>query len=275
MTPPTAWHPGEELLQAYVEAGLPGLSSASVEAHLLACASCREQVRDGVEPERLVRLRERLEDRLDAAERPWTERLLVRCGFGEADARALLAAPSLRRAWWLAVIAAVGLGLLVAGESRDPDAVFLVLAPLIPLTVTAVAFAPALDPAFSLVSATPYRTVRLLLTRSLAVGATALLGVAGAALALPARDLTAVVWLLPALAMTLLVLALSGRLGTGLATTTVAGAWLLLVGALERQGIDVRWVAEGATQLGAALLAVLALVALVRQYTDLDLKGTP
>ncbi|MDP9182064.1 MAG: zf-HC2 domain-containing protein, partial [Actinomycetota bacterium] len=183
MTPPPAWHPGEELLQSYVDGGLPGLSASSVEAHLLACGTCRTQLTEAVEPTRLIRLRLDIDDRIDAAQRPWSERLLVRCGLDEADARALLAAPSLRWAWWLAVAAAVALGLIVAGDTHDPDALFLVVAPIVPLAATAAAYAPALDPAFSLVAATPYRTMRLLLARSIAVGATAMVGVAGAALA--------------------------------------------------------------------------------------------
>jgi hypothetical protein len=275
MTPAPAWHPGEDLLQAYADGGLPGLSAGSVEAHLLACGTCRALVGDAVEPGRLTRLRLDIDDRIDALQRPWSERLLVRCGFPESDARALLAAPALRWAWWLAVLASALLGLLVAGDTRDPDALFLVLAPVVPLAATAAAYAPALDPAFGLVSATPYRTARLLLTRSLAVGVTAMVGVAGAALALPARDLTAVVWLLPAVALTLLVLALAPRVGTGAAAGGVGAAWLVGVAALERQGVDVAWIADGAVQAGAGVLAVCALVALARESSNLDRKATP
>lgn len=274
MTPPDAWHPGEDLLQAYVDGGLPGLSAGSVEAHLLACGTCRAQVGAGVQPDRLTRVRLELDDRLDLLQRPWSERLLIRCGLLEADARALLAAPSLRWAWWLAVAAAAVLGLLVAGDTRDPDAVFLVLAPVVPLAATAAAYAPALDPAFGLVAATPYRTIRLLLARSLAVGATAMVGVAAAALALPARDLTAVVWLLPALALTLLVLAAAPRVGTGMAAGTVGVGWLVLVAGLERQGVHVGWIADGGTQLGAAAVALGALVALAHQASITDRKAT-
>jgi hypothetical protein len=275
MTPLTAWHPGEDLLQAYVDGGLPGLSAASVEAHLLSCSTCREQVRGGVSAERMERVRDELDDRLDLLRRPWSERFLVRCGLPEADARGLLAAPSLRRAWWLAVAAAAVLGLLVAGDTRDPDALFLVVAPVVPLAATALAYAPALDPAFRLVAATPYRTIRLLLARSLAVGLTAMVGVAAAALALPARDLTAVVWLLPAVALTLLVLALAPAVGTGRAAGGVGAAWLCLVVVLERQGVDVSWIADAAAQVGAGVLAVCALVVLTRQSSNLDRKATP
>jgi hypothetical protein len=218
-------------------------------------------------------VRSQLDDRIDATERPWSERVLVRCGLHEADARALLAAPSLRWAWWLAVTAAAVLGLLVAGDTHDPEALFLVLAPVVPLAATAAAYAPGLDPAFGLVAATPYRTMRLLLARSLAVGLVAVLAVAGAALALPARDLTSVVWLLPSVALTLLVLSLAPRLGTGAAAAVVAVGWLGVVGGLRHEGIGISWVAQSGAQLGSAVLAVVALVALTRQSADLDRRA--
>jgi len=273
MTPPGVWHPAEDLLQSYVDGGLPGLSAGSVEAPLLGCPACRVRVAGGVEPARLARVRLQLDDRLDEHERPWVERLLVRCGVDEGDARALLAAPSLRRAWWLAVIAAAGLGLLALGDSKDPTAVFLVLAPLVPLATTAVAYAPALDPAFALVAATPYRTMRLLLARSLAVGATAVVGVALAALAVPERDLARVVWLLPSVALTLLVLSLAPRLGTAAAAWTVGAAWILLLGSLERRGVDVGWIADTAAQLAWAALSAVALAAVTYQWHRLETRG--
>ena len=94
-------------------------------------------------------------------------------------------------------------------------------------------------------------------------------------MALPARDLTAVVWLLPSVALTLLVLALAPRVGTAYAAAAVGGAWLMGVAALERQGIDVAWIADGAAQLGSAVLATCALAALARQSSSLDRKATP
>jgi hypothetical protein len=275
MTPAATWHPAEELLQSYVDARLAGLSAGSVEAHLLACATCRARVAEGVPAERLTRVRDDLDDRLDALQRPWFERLLVRCGMAEADARALLCAPSLRRAWVLAVLATVVLGLLVAGDDRDPTALFLLLAPLVPLVTTAVAYAPALDPAFPLVAATPYRTVRMLLARTLAVGATALAGLAVVAVAVPDRHVAGLVWLLPTLALTLLVLVLAPRVGTTTAAWGVGTAWVVTVGALHRRGMDVAWVADAATQAGAGVVAAAALAVLVHQWARLDLRGTP
>ncbi|HUR13567.1 MAG TPA: zf-HC2 domain-containing protein [Mycobacteriales bacterium] len=273
MTPPTSWHPGEELLQSYVDGGLPGLSAGSVEAHLLNCADCRAQIGHAVEPRRLVQVKEALDDRLDEIARPRTERFLVRLGVDECDARALLAAPSMRRAWWLAVLGAAALGLLALGNTQDPTAVFLALAPLVPLGATAAAYAPALDAAFALVSATPYRTTRLLLARSLAVGTTSLVAIALASLAIPQQDLARVVWLLPSVALTLVVLSLAPRLGAGYAAGGVAVGWLLVISTLETRGIDVDWLAEAAAQVVWALLAAVAFAAVVHQWHRIDTRG--
>lgn len=273
MIPAAAWHPDDAVLQEYVDGGLPGLSASSVEAHLLVCATCRDELRVAVPAHRLARLRLAVDDRLDLAGRPRLERLLVRCGVTEADARALLAAPNLRLAFWLAVAGAVLLGLLVANDTRHPDAVFLILAPLLPLAATAVAYAPALDPAYELCAATPTRTARLLLARSLAVGAASLVGLTALALALPSQRVTAVGWLLPAAALTLLVLLLARRLEVEAAAALVAGSWLVLVASLARRGIDITWVQDLAVQGAAAAALLLALVLLAHRPERLERGG--
>jgi hypothetical protein len=272
-TPAAAWHPEEDQLQQYVDGGLPGLSAASVEAHLLECARCRGLVTGGVDRDRLELVRSGLDDRLDHLARPRLERFLLRLRVDELDARALLAAPSLRRAWALAVLGAAGLGLLVARSARDADDVFLLLAPVLPVLVTALAYAPALDAAFSIVAATPYSLARLLLARSLSVGVTSFCAVAAASLALPGGDPAAVMWLLPALALTAAVLAAAPRLGTGLAATVAAGTWLFLVGGLRQRGVDAAWVADLGTQVVAGLVAVVATWLLARQWRTIDLRG--
>lgn len=273
MTPATSWHPDEPQLQAYVDGRPGGLSAASVEAHLLACGGCRSTVRAAVPDARLAAVLAGVEDRLDGLERSWVERLVCRIGMSEPDARALLAAPNMRLAWWGAVLAAAVLALLVAQQSRDPQGLFLLLAPLLPMVSTAAAYAPGLDPARSIVSATPYLRTRMLLARSLAVGVTALLGVGAAAFALPERNLTAVAWLLPAVALTLVVLALSPWLGTGPATGVVAGGWVTAVSMLHGRGVETLAVLDRNGQLLCAALAALALATVVDQWTHVDQGG--
>jgi hypothetical protein len=273
VTPSAAWHPADAVLQEYVDGGLPGLSASSVEAHLLTCATCRHGVREAVPTQRLARLRETIDDRLDQAQRPRLERLLVRLGVTEVDARALLAAPNLRLAFWLAVAGAVLLGLLVANDTRHPDAVFLLLAPLLPLAATAVAYAPALDPAYELCAVTPARTARLLLARSLAVCTASLVGLTALGLALPSEQVTAVVWLLPAAALTLVVLLLAPRLEILPAAALVGGSWLVLVASLAHQGVDISWMQDVAVQIVAAAILFVALGLLMHRSERLDVGG--
>ena len=270
MTPLTPWHPDESVLQGYVDGHPTSLSGASVEAHLVACAQCRSAVRDAVPADRLTSIRAGLQDRVDALERPWLERLLVWLGLQEVDVRALLATPALRAAWWMAVVAATGLAVLNLRNGRDPEALFLLLAPLVPVCTTALAYAPGLDPAFSQVAATPYSTTRMLLARSLAVGATAFLGTGCAALALPDRDITSVAWLMPAVALTLIALALSPRLGAVTASSVVGAAWVSFVVLLRSEGVDVLDVLGVTGQLVLGGLAIATLVVLVDQQKRLD-----
>lgn len=273
MTPPVPWHPAEEQLQSYVDGGVLGLSAASVETHLLSCAGCRSLVRAAVDTRRLSSVKLHIDDRLDREQRPRVERLLVRLGVDDADARALLAAPSLRRAWWLAVAGAAVLALLVSRNDSYPHAMFLALAPLVPLVATGAAYAPSLDEAFALVAATPYSLVRLMLARSLAVGCTALVGVLLASVALPGWHASSVAWMLPAVALTLGVLVLSERVGAELATVTVSALWLTTIGVLEQSGRDTDWVATAGTQVAAAAIVVVGVAVLARQWSGLQLRG--
>ncbi len=269
MTAGARWHPSQDGIREYVTGQLDRVSASSVEAHLLTCGPCRSLVRAHVPTARLDAMLSTVEDRLDARERPRVERVVRRLGMDEPDARALLAAPSVRIAWWGAVGLACLLAFLVEAQ-ESPRMLFLLLAPLLPVISTAAAYAPGLDPALPIVMATPYRTSRLLLARSLAVGATAAAGASLAGLGLPGQRTTMVLWLLPALALTSMVLALSPWLGTGLAAGTVGGGWVLAVGLLEHRGADPLVAFHRDGQLLSALLAAVALAVVASHQRHLD-----
>lgn len=271
MTPRTDWHPDEVALQAYVD-GLAGTAlAASLEAHVLACAPCRSALTPAVGRDRLDRVRAGLDDRVDRSERPWLERLLVRCGLGEADARVLLAAPSMRRAWWLALVVALGLAVIAAAQEPGRSAGLLLLAPLIPVLATALSYAPALDPSLAVTASTPYPAMRLLLLRSAAVAGTSTLLAAAAALALPDQAGMPLVWLLPAAALTAGLLALSSWVEVTTAAGGLAAAWLTFVVTSQLESYPVYGV-EG--QLASGALLALAVAALVQQRHRLD-PGSP
>jgi hypothetical protein len=125
----------------------------------------------------------------------------------------------------------------------------------------------------AIVASTPYAPGRLLLSRSLAVGVTALVGVAGASLFLPGSQAGQLMWFLPAVALTALVLALAPRLGTGVATSGVGLGWVVALSGLRQRGIDVDWVADTGTQSAAAAVTVVAVLVVVRQWRGLELRG--
>lgn len=274
MTPPESWHPRPAVLADYVAGSSRLAVATSVEAHILQCAECRDALAAAVDPARIETVRTTLEDELDRATRPRAERLLLRLGIAEADCRVLLAAPSMRRAWWLAVLLALGLAVLVIVQDPGGAATPLVLAPLLPVLATATSFAPRWDSALSLVAATPYPAVRLLLLRSAAVAAvsTGLAFVVAVALPVPLR--AAVAWLLPAIALTAAAMALSTWFPIDVAATACCAGWLAVVWATTLRQHDSLAVYGTAGQTVCAALLVLATAELVHHRHRLD-PGSP
>lgn len=274
MNPRQPWHPDAASLQAYVDADAGPALAASLEAHLLSCRSCRHALAPGVPAHRLELLRASLEDRLDLADRTWEERLLCRLGLAEVDARVVLAAPTMRRAWWLAVTLALAVAVLAAWRDPVGDDLVLVSAPLLPVLATGAAYLPRLDPALSLTAATPYPAMRLLLVRSGAVATASTVLAVLASAALPIGLTEALVWLLPAVALTTAVLALSSWVDGGVAAAACSAGWLVAVWSAGRTGPDVLAVFDVGGQLASAALLCAAVVVLVQHRHRLD-PGSP
>ncbi|MFH9734695.1 zf-HC2 domain-containing protein [Streptomyces sp. NPDC017260] len=236
------WHVDEDDLRAYARGELAAPVLWSADAHLTACAHCREVLAEVSDRAALDIGWERLDAELDAPRPGRLEGLLLRCGVGDATARLLAATPVLRRSWLGAVVAVLLTTLAVAfaaGAVRTPT-LFLAFAPLLPLAGVALAYGPALDPTYEMAVVSPMHGFRLLMIRTVAVLAVAL-GVNGlATLALPGYGLRALAWLLPGLALTATGLALTPRLGPVAAPSAVAGAWVavLLVADAARAAED-------------------------------------
>lgn len=274
MNPRPAWHPDAASLQAYVDGDASLPLAASVEAHVLSCRSCRAALAPAVAPVRLAVIRESLEDRLDLADRSWEERLLRRLGVAEVDARVLLAAPTMRRAWWLAVTLALAFAVLAAWRDPAADDAVLLLAPLLPVAATGAAYLPRLDPALSLTAATPYPAMRLLLLRSGAVASASTLLAVLACAALPIGLAGALVWLLPAVALTAGVLALSNWVDGGVAAAACSAGWLVAAWTAGRSTLDPLAVYDAGGQFASAALLAAAVVVLFRHRHRLD-PGSP
>jgi hypothetical protein len=260
------WHVPDEELRRYAggRAGPPGLWS--IESHLTACAGCRERLAAGADPDLVPAGWARLDAELDAPARGPLELVLVRLGVPEHTARLLVAVPAMRLSWLvsvaltLAITAAAG----NAAKAMAAPILYLAIAPLLTLGGVALSFGPGVDPTHELTLVAPIHTLRLLLLRCAAVLATTTGLTAAASLALPGYGLVVLGWLLPALTMTLLSLALTPRFGPVYAAAGVGTGWLVLVLATVRfsTGESAVFAPAGQVTLGAG--AVLAAAALMR-----------
>ena len=276
-------HVDSERLREYVAGRLSLAYAASIEAHLPTCADCRAQLVHVADSDRLERTWSAIESRVDQPKLSVIERLLVRVGIKEHDARLVVGTPALRPAWLLAVAAVLTSAVVLDnGPSSRGNALyfFLVMAPLLPLAGVAAAFRPGADPAHELVVAAPKPISELLLARALAVLAITLLLTTAASLALPQQGWTVAAWLLPALGLTAATMALSTLVpaqwgGTGLALLWVTAASLALHS--SRNGADAvnRFIAfRGVGQLSFAALTAVAVIVLARRRAALDFRRT-
>ncbi|MFF9059722.1 zf-HC2 domain-containing protein [Streptomyces sp. NPDC101213] len=262
------WHVPEEDLRAYARGELVAPLVWSADTHLAGCARCRSRLAGAVDPVALDAGWERLDAELDAPRPGPVERLLVRLGAADHTARLLTATPVLRRSWLLAVASLLVMTVL-AVHLVDRPALFLALAPLLPLGGVALSYGPALDPAYEMAVVAPMHGFRLLMIRTVAVLTAGFVFNGLATLALPEYGLLALAWLLPALALTATGLALTPRLGPVLAPALVGGAWLTLLVVAQSQAHSsatlVPFTAAG--QSAAAAVAALAAV-LLHQIRD-------
>ncbi len=266
-TGPNTWHVAERDLAGYAGGVLAPVPASSVEAHLLACAVCRDalgRVADGGREEAWQRL-------TDAIDRP-TPGLLDRLALGRVPARSAIATPAMVRAA-LAAVALVALVPLVLA-AFTPDAAplaVLALAPLAPVAAVALAYRQGADPAGEIALATPTAGLRRVAMRALvvSVGAMALtvtaLLVADAWADVPAG--LAVAWCLPGLALAALVL-LAGttRLDPGAVAIVLGAGWAAILGFVAvtgRRGLRYEALLDAATspavQLSALAVATAAL----------------
>lgn len=160
------------------------------------------------------------------------ERSLLALRVPEPTARLVAATPVLRWAWF----AAVGVVLLLAASAGaeqwqpgDQLAVFLALAPVVPVVGVALAYGPHADRAHEVSVAAPMSGLRLILLRTVTVVAAAAAVSLFTVLAAPTGGWLRLAWLLPSLATTTTALALATHLGVRRATIGVAVGWLALV----------------------------------------------
>ncbi|MGY1652786.1 zf-HC2 domain-containing protein [Geodermatophilus sp. SYSU D01119] len=269
------WHADEDLLSRYVRGDAGPVAAASLEQHLLRCASCRDRIAAHVPVPLLDAAWERVRDEAVAGRPRRLERLLVRLGVPASDALLVATAPSLRTSWLVGLVVTlvfVGLGAAYGGDRGLTF--FLLVAPLVPVAGVAFAYGPDADPSHEAALATPYPATRLLLLRTAAVLAASLPPVLVAALLVPALSWTAVAWLLPALSLTAALLAASTWVRPTVTAAALGAGWTAAVTSASRAA-DPTAVLAPALLVAYAVLGCLALLVLVLRSRSLTTPGSP
>lgn len=229
----TGWHVAVDDLRRWVgQSAVPELS-ASIEQHLLCCASCVDAVaglvaEDSVRREELEHGWHRLRDQVQVGRRSWLERALSAVGVPSQDALLVASARAFRGPLLVGVLAVLVFAELASqfGSSRGV-VFFLAVGPLLPTALVALSFDPDLEPALEQELATPYPPARLVLLRTIAV-----LG-----LATPVAVLLGVVipgplawlWLLPAAGFVTAELAWSTWFSPLSGVAVIGAVWLGVV----------------------------------------------
>ena len=233
------WHADVGMIDAYLRDRLDPARAASVETHLTTCGTCRASLatqhrRDQPAADRHAASWTALAERIDRPRFSPLEGLLLRCGVPEHVTR-MVAASELTRAWWLAGVMALAFAAVLAqfGSEAAGVSAFVVLSPVVPVAGIIFAYGATGEPAYEISVVAPYPSLRRALVRSVTVMACWLPPAAAFTLVLPG-DVPLVIWLLPALAMCSLTLALATvttpvRAGCGLAV-----AWLVFAGSSVR-----------------------------------------
>ena len=225
----STWHVGEALLRDYADGAVADATAFSIEAHMVACATCRAAAAPHVEVARLDAVWGEVVDVVDAPRPGVVESLLPRLGLSPSTARLLGVTPALRAPWLLAVSVVLAVA-VVAGPGHTgqrSDMLLLLLAPLIPVAGTAAVFHSGMDAAEDLASAAPASSFWLVMVRTASVLVTSVALAGLASLLAPHLGWLVFAWLMPALALTMTTLALATWLRPVVAAGAVATVWLV------------------------------------------------
>lgn len=235
-------HASERIIDGYARGGtdLPADEVWALEAHLEACAVCRERLSAAV-----------------TAGAPAVASLVDTVWSELAPRLAATATMPPRRRWsarlsgwltpvmapWLAMTAAVtliallldlagpgpvgpGTGTGTGSGSGGEVSLLLLLAPVLPVCGVAASWSRGLDPAYELTAAAPRAGLYLVLRRTASVLAVVVPALLAGGLV---TGVTAVQWLLPCLAFTSATLALGGVVGVTRAAVALVAVWAAVV----------------------------------------------
>lgn len=271
MMSPTPIAPDPELAARYVDGRTTPGETLRVEQAMDVSPAWRALVGSNVDPVRLDENLTLIALELDAPRRGVIERLMTRVGLPEHVARLMAATPVLRRSWYLASCLVLLFGLAATSpNNRGTLLFFLALAPIVPVLGVGLAYGPGIDPAHDITVATPLSGFRLLLLRTITVLATSVvMGGLASLLGSTEQGVRIVAWLLPALALTGITLAVASWLPTRVAAGLTGGGWLVLVSIVSRAATDLTLFGAPA-QFVYAVLAVGAFAVVVARRDAFD-----
>jgi hypothetical protein len=256
------WHADDALLAAYTDGSLDAIAGASVEQHLAHCSDCRTAIRSHTDLPGLDLAWDQVRRRVEQPLLPGPVRLAQRLGLGEPTSILLAATASMRTAWLVSALVALGFATVAAALAGGLMlAPFLLVAPLIPVLGVATTFGPHEDPLEALIVTSPYGRVRLILVRTLAVLVTTLPAAVLLGLGLPGPLWVAGAWLGPALTLIPILLALSSYVGPNVAAALVSIGWSGVV-LLSVRTLGPTWPVEAPVQLTCLALALAACLVL-------------
>ncbi len=267
---PRGWHADEESLRAWADGRAGPALGASVEQHLLRCVDCRAAVGTHVATPTLDHTWDRVLEQIEVPRVGLLERTLLRLGVGPRDSLLVAAAPSARLSWLTGVAAVLLFAAVSAAVAEDGGvALFLMVAPIVPVGAVATAYGRTADPSYEVVLAAPYSTLRLVLLRTAAVLVPSVPLAVLVGLLLPGPSLLSVAWLLPAAALVATVLTVSAWVDPVLAGTAAVAAWVVAVAVATQTGDPLSVIDAAALVSYTAALVVGCVVLLGR------LKRTP
>jgi Putative zinc-finger len=272
------WHIDGDDLTAYADGRAGAVMMSSIEAHLLTCEQCRATLNTRVRtPATDDHVWAAIAERVDRGNRlfSWSSRMLV----------VSVSSPP------LAMMTALLAGLLVAfvggarlNDARNATTMLVSFGPLVPLVGARIAFGRSVDPAGTMAAAAPVAAGRVASTRALVVTIIACLtGI----LVSPLTTLDAqesVVWLLPALALSAVSVAIATYMDSTLPTIACGLAWLVAIVAWLQdvpralRGLSVDGLVTDRPAVQAAMLAVTAgaiAVCFLRRDTDPNWRTLP
>jgi signal transduction histidine kinase len=204
-------------------------------------------------------------------QRPLFDRVLARLGLRDDIVRIVAATPSLRVPWILAAGSVVVFALWGASVEPRLAVIVAMVAPVLPVAGVAAAYGPWADPMFEMTQASPVSGFRVLVIRSLAVVAVAVVLVGLAATVVPGAGVTAIAWVLPSLALCSASLLLATVVPLTRAVAIVAIAWFAVAaGAAVTQPAAMF---RGWAQVAFCAVAIGCSLLLARRRHHLDIAN--